>query len=98
MLEQLKALNCDRADTDELISLSAMARVLTAEFTILSIPLPEWLQDATRTVRSEITLRQRDAREKRLKDIRRQQEGLKTTEEKRASLAQEAAELELMLK
>ena len=97
MIAQLKSLNVDRIDLDEAVSLLAFANSVGAEYEAQGLPIPEWLQDAARTLRNEIALRARDAREKRVKELRRSLDGLRTTEEKRKSYQKELRELEVSL-
>ena len=97
-MERIRAVNVDRIDLDEAVELLAFAKLFDTEFTATGIPVPEFLTDAIGSLKNEIAARQKDARAKRLKQIRAAQAGLRTTEEKRADLAKEAEELEALLK
>lgn len=99
MLERLKTLNVDRIELDEAIELLALAEVVEAKFAAVGLTAaPEYLTDAIRTLKSEIAGRMRDAREKRLKQIRAQKTQLMSADEKRLALSKEEAELEELLK
>jgi len=92
MLAQLKSLDVDRLALDEAIGLAAYAKMVSAEYDARGVSHPEWLDDAIRTLNTDITARTRDALEMRLKEITAQRTQLMSADEKRAKLdAEEAA-------
>lgn len=94
MLEALRNLMLDRLDVDEAISLSAFARSLKAEYEHCGAEAPQWLDDKTRELRSEIRDRLRDSVQKRLREAKSRLESLATPEEKRDRLRKEIEDLE----
>lgn len=97
MLAELKRLNCDGVQLDELMAHAAFAKILRAEYEGKNITAPEWLDDAIRRINREITLRSKDALEMRLKEIRAQRTQLMTPTEKREQLEKEEAALQEQL-
>lgn len=93
MLKELKSFDAERCDLDQLVALSAFAKVLHAEYEARNIQVPEWLDDSRRALAREIEGRRRDALELRLKEVRAGQSGLLTAAEKREKLAAEEAKL-----
>lgn len=93
MLKELRSFDADRCDIDQLVALSAFAKVLHAEYEARNINVPEWLDDSRRTLAREIEGRRRDALELRLKEVRAQKSGLMTASEQREALAAEEAAL-----
>lgn len=94
MLEALKNLNLERMDLDDAVSLSAFARTLKAEYEHCGAEAPQWLDDKTRELRSEIRDRLRDSVQKRLREAKSRLESLATPEEKRDRLRKEIEDLE----
>lgn len=92
-LETLKHLDVERLDFDELIALSAFAKLLRAEYESAS-EVPEWLDDAGRSLKRDLQARQADATEKRLRELKARRETLKTPDQKRADIDKEIADLE----
>ncbi len=95
MLEQLQNLQLERLGLDEAIALSAFARILKAEYEHANAEAPQWLDDRTREIRTEIRDRMRDSVAKRLKEAKARLESLATPEEKRAALRKQIEELEI---
>lgn len=94
MLEKLKNLDVERIDLDEAVELSAIGRVVKDEYEKNGAEAPTWIDDRLREVRREIRARQADMIDKRLREAKARRASLKTTEEKRADLDREIAELE----
>ena len=67
MLQRLKTLDVDRLDMEELVELSAVARILKTEFAEQDLDVPEWLGDKAKSLGREINARNQDAIERRLK-------------------------------
>lgn len=95
-VQALKNLNADRLDLDELVGLSAFGRNFQAEFTQLNVEEPEWLGPALRELRREITTRNQDSVDKRLRQLRARQQALKPAAERRTEIEAEIARLEAL--
>lgn len=95
--EQLKNLQFDRLDMDDLIEHSVQARHLIAERENHSLSQPEWLTDVMASLTREIKLKSRDELEKRRKELMAQQSGLETLTEKRERINRELATLDAKL-
>lgn len=93
MLNQLKNFEADRMDADELVALSSLARQMTAEYAVLAIDPPEWLEIRSAELKREIGTRAADIRAKRIREIEARLATLKTTEEKKSDLTAELAKL-----
>mgnify|MGYP001602377954 CR=1 FL=1 len=63
MLEQLKNLDVNRPALEELVFLSAQAKLLRAEFEAEAVDVPEWLDTRSRELKREIRTRQADQRD-----------------------------------
>lgn len=93
MYSQLRQLNLQRAETDELVAILAFGRQMASTFGSFSIPAPEWLTDNITALEREVRSRHQDMLENRLREIRSRREALRTAEEKRAAIDREEAEL-----
>ena len=94
MLEQLKNLNVDRPEMDELLALHACGNGLQASYDSFKVEKPEWLDNSMRALTREIENRKQAVVEKRVREIRSSLAGLETTTEKRERLKSELAALE----
>lgn len=97
MLQQLKSLQIERLDLYEAVALYDMGMRMVEASTKLEVPVPEWLSDNVKVLRSEIKARSRDALEARLREIRARRATLKTREEQREELEAEEARLNAAL-
>lgn len=97
-INQLKQLDTDRYDLDELVALSAEGKAIQAEFASLGADEPEWLGAAVRALARDIRVRQADAIEKRLRQARARVEALKPASERRAALEAQIAADEARIK
>lgn len=94
-LATLKNLNMDRViDLEEAVALSAEARQLEGEFSVLGIPAPDWLEKSAAVVREEIARRTRASKLARLKEVEAGIEATKTAAERRGDLQRELAGLQ----
>ncbi len=93
MLDKLKTFDADRTDVDEMVSLSAFARNLDAEYDALGLDVPEWLETKIGEVKREIEARLEDIREKRIKELERGLVASRTLEEKKADMKKELVRL-----
>ena len=98
MLDTLKTLTVAKYNLEELISLRAEARAMVQEYEAQTLQVPEWLKNAATTLDSEIKLRARDEKLRRLNEVKARRAALATPEEKRAGLDSEIAALEESLK
>jgi len=96
-INQLKSLNTDKYDLDELVALSAEGKALQAEYSALGADEPEWLGTAVRSLARDIRVRQADAIEKRLRQAKARVQALKPASERRAELEAEIASLQSKL-
>jgi hypothetical protein len=96
-LERLCKFDEDRATIDEMVELAWVGTSLRAAFEAKNVAVPEWMDDSLRRVNRAIESHRRDALELRLREVRRQQDALKTPTERREALAREQAELEAQL-
>lgn len=97
-ISQLKNLDTDRYDLDDLVALSAEGKALQAEYSALGVDEPEWLGSAVRSLTRDIRTRQADAIEKRLRQAKARVQALKPASERRAELEAEIAKLQDQLK
>lgn len=93
-MEQFKSFNIERADLDELVSMSAFGRQFRAEHEALNVPIPEFVDDNLRSIRREIDARLADRRAVRIRQLKAERESLKTAAEKRDAIDKELAALE----
>lgn len=93
MIDQLKRANLDTYDIEQLVELSAIARVMRTEFEATQAEVPSWLDDRTREIRRAISAKQEDVRGARLSELKSRRSALRTTEEKRQELDAEIAKL-----
>ena len=97
MLERLKNVDVEVPSLEELIELSAIARLLGQEFPIAGAEVPEWLIQKSKALRREIGVRMADAVEKELKDLKAAREHLRPAEERRTALDERIAKLEALV-
>lgn len=96
-INQLKTLDTDRYDLDELVALSAEGKALQAEYAALGVDEPEWLGTAVRSLIRDVRTRQADAIEKRLRQAKARVQALKPASERRAELEAEIQKLQSQL-
>jgi len=82
-----------RVTLDELVELSALAKVIAAEYIANNADVPEPLYIAQKRLAADIKQRTRDLLEKRLSEVRSRRAALATPDEKRAKLAEEEEKL-----
>jgi len=94
-IQTLKQLNVDRLlDLEDAVALSAEARTLDSEFTELELPVPQWLQTAQSTLRTEIERRTHASDLARMRELEAELEGYKTVSEKRTEAQRRLADLQ----
>lgn len=98
MLQRIKAFSAVGAEVDELIELSAMARMYRAEYDLVGAEAPEWLDTAQRAILKEIKSRLGESLENRLREAKARRTALLTVDEKRNALDREIEALESKLK
>lgn len=94
IVQALKKFNLDVFNLDELVELSAGAENILEHYAALAIPVPEWIQDASRSIRREINRRQDDDRQLALKNLKARRASLMTADEKRSKIDREIEALE----
>ena len=93
MLDRLKNLDVQRPDLEELVFLSAQAKILRAEFEVENVDVPEWLDNSARALKREVRTRLANSVDKRVREIKSRLDALKTPSEKKAELEKELATL-----
>ena len=94
MLSELKNFDKSRASLDEMVELSAQARIIEAEFGATGTDLPGWFEPAVSSLRREIKSRNHDALAAKLRDMVSRRASLSTVDEKRAQLDRDIAKLQ----
>jgi hypothetical protein len=97
ILQQLRRLNTENSNLDELIALEVFAVQLQAGYQKHQVPSPDWLEQALKTLELEIVSKTRAALELKLREARANQANLRTREERRQLVDQQVEELELAL-
>jgi len=97
MLQSFKALRIDALDMEELIAVYSFGKNFVGAYQENNLPVPEWATENLRLLREDIEMKRRDTLSKALKNAKAKAESLKSTEDKRASVAAEIAELEAQL-
>ena len=95
--EQLKFLNAEKLDVDEMIELKAAADLLEKGYKDAGLPVPEYVTEGQKNLTREIASRTRAELERALKSAKAKRESLKSAEEKRLAADKEIAELEAKL-
>jgi hypothetical protein len=98
MLSELKNFDAKRMDLVELVALASFGRDLQAEFGVLGVESPEWIEQNLKAVHREIKSRNADRIAARIREAKTRLETLKTPSEKRTDLQAELARLEKQLK
>lgn len=93
VIEAMRKVTAKACNMDELVFLSASARIAAAEYEILGAKVPEWLEDQVRLLRAEVAVRIADEKALRIRQLRGQLDSLKTAQEKRAAIEAELAAL-----
>ncbi len=97
MIEKLKTFSAARYDLEELVVLSAYAKMASAEFESLSIDKPSWLVEAQAGIGHAIKSLTTDAMKARLAAAKARVETLKTPDQKRQDAMDEVKRLEAAL-
>lgn len=97
MLEQLRNVNVDRMDLDEVVALLTFGEQLQANYTANALEVPEWITDKTSALKKEAQRRRRDNLEAALKSAVARKEALKTADQKRADTDAEIERLKAAL-
>ena len=99
VIDQLKNFNERNVGTEllEVVALSVQAKAIRVEAEAKNVPIPEFLDDAIRSLNRVISERTRDARELRLKELLAEESRLLTAGEKRERIAAERAKLQAEL-
>lgn len=94
MLAELKNFTASRMDLEELVELSAKARILEAEFGSLKVDIPDWIGVQIKSLRREIKMRHAESLAAKLASLKSRRAAIATPDEKRARLDEEIVELE----
>jgi hypothetical protein len=82
MLEQLKRVNVDGADIDEMVALIAFADSMIGVYRAKMVDVPEWLEAKRTGLDRELTIRHEAELERKLKLLDADIEGMATREER----------------
>jgi len=94
MLQELKNVNLDRVDEEQMVALVTFGEQLAKSYSDLDLVAPEWVEEKLKVLKRELAARQRDNLEKALKEVQARRETLRTAEEKRNDLDAQAAKLQ----
>lgn len=94
MLDKLESLDFGPAGLGELVALSAFGKGLQAEYAALQVSPPEWLAVRLKEISREVKARNADALDKRLRELKRQREGLEDAATKRQRIEDEIKQVE----
>lgn len=89
ILKRLSQQDVDGKVLEELVLLSASARLLYGEYMALGADVPEWLNDGKRILEREIQLRTSDEVQRRLRELDAEERGLESRDEKRQRIQRE---------
>jgi len=98
LIDEIRKFETEGLALEDLVTLSAVGRVIQEEFKTLNVEQPEWLDAKMREIRKEISLSQADRLQKMLREKKSRLEALLPAEEKRQALKDEIAKLEEQLK
>ena len=93
LLRLFRELNIEQVSLEEMVSASAIARLIVAEFEANKIPVPEWITLKQRAVKRAVDVALVDSREKEILELQLTLEKLKTPTERRALVEARLAEL-----
>jgi hypothetical protein len=94
MLQQLKSFEPNRLDVDEVVSLSAYAKILRAEYEAQKVEVPEWLDPKMADLSKAIKKLYADRVAAELKETRARRLNLNTVQETKEDLDRRIAKLE----
>jgi hypothetical protein len=89
LLEAIRNFNKNGASLDELVELSALARLVKTEFGELEAPVPKWFEDKVVAIRTQVSTLVEADKAHRIQKIHAELRGLRTAEERRADLRKE---------
>lgn len=97
MYQKLKNLDVEKTDLDEQVFLLATAEQVKGKYEVLLLPVPDWLENASKLLKLEIDLRRKDMLAKRKRELENGLAALRTAEEKRADMRAELERLTAQL-
>ena len=97
MLIEIRSVDVDSIDLDDAVAALAVAKMITAEYTLLRVPAPAWLTEKLDELQRNVKARHRDYLERALKVAKQKRDAFKTREEKAADVNAEIAHLEAAL-
>lgn len=90
----IKNFDPERVDVDEMIAISADARLLTAEYTFLNVKAPEWLDEKSAEIKRAVGNAFAAIKARRARELKARIATTLTAAEKRELYQKELAELE----
>lgn len=97
LLNELRGTPFKAADLEELMFLDTFAHALRTRYEARNTAEPDWLALRITELGVEIRMRTSDAIQKRIRELKAQQQTLLTPAEKKAAIKNELAELEAAL-
>jgi hypothetical protein len=94
LFDRLKNFDAETLSLNEMVELSAVARILADEYDKTGADAPDWLPISTKTLRRSIRAKTQDALEQTLSKKKSLLEASLPAEDRRKKLAEEIAELE----
>lgn len=97
LLNDLKDVTTGGKSLDELMVLATMAQIVRTTYEQKGVPVPEFIDEAGKTLNARITELNRDILEARLRELNQAEAALKTPSERRADIGRERERLEQLL-
>lgn len=79
---------------EDAVVLASVARKIAEEYDLLKVDKPAWLVEKTERIRQFVSDSVRDARKKKVAELKARLETLKTASERRADIEKQLADLE----
>jgi hypothetical protein len=92
-IEKLRALNIEKIDIDEAVSMVQFGRALRDTYLSFKVEPPEWVKDALGALELDVTRRRNDMLAMRLKEVRAKKAALRTRAEQVSDLDAEERRL-----
>lgn len=93
-VEFFRNFTVESMDVDQLVALHAFGKQLRAEFDTLGVDEPEYVDAQLKAIRREITARNADRTELRIREVKSRLDALKSPDVRRQELEAELAKLQ----
>lgn len=94
MLDQLRNLNLDRVDIEDMVALKTFSTALFSGFSEVGLPVPEWIREKNEQLTVEIRNRRRDLLLREKKALQSEADKLRTPAERREDLQKRLAAID----